>query len=410
MNHRFIVRMRDAYSRREHSSFMLISRETLARFAHHNLLGLSASLSFYTLLALIPLVLLLFYLLSYLVFSSDDAIVKLAIITSNILPDYSSKIMKEVYEASTTQSAWGLLGLILLLWAVTPLASAMRKTFNTLSGNNVTPPSFLQAKLKDLLSVLGILLLFFTFTIAGFLVEKVMSFFSVYLPNLSLNYLAGAITLGLTSLLIAVFYALFFPKRIRLLHLLAGAFLTAFLWLLMRPGFELFLSLNPHFGAMFGSMKNLFISIMWLYINYVIFLLGGTLITALNQQEILLLKPLFDNKADKHNYFTALYDKYGQSFKPQTPIYQTGDSVAHLYYVLDGEVSLYRNEVAFKHLTAGAFFGVTNKQSSPTQSTAIASAQSASILRIPVDIVTRLLSEYPQASLFLLQAITLQHD
>ena len=91
-----------AYAKQEYATPLFVLRETLTGFLHHNIFGMSASLSFYALFALIPLMLLIFFLLSHLVFSSDYAIVKLAILTGNLVPDFSSKIMTEVYSATQT--------------------------------------------------------------------------------------------------------------------------------------------------------------------------------------------------------------------------------------------------------------------------------------------------------------------
>lgn len=67
------------------------------------------------------------------------------------------------------------------------------------------------------------------------------------------------ISLTLTTLLIATFYFAFFPVRLLTKHIFIGALFTAILWLLMRPAFTLFLTINESYGSVFGSMKNLFI-------------------------------------------------------------------------------------------------------------------------------------------------------
>ena len=237
-----------AYSKKEYATLLFVFRETLAGFVRHNIMGLSASLSFYALFALIPLILLIFYLLSHLVFSSDYAIVKLAILTSNIVPDFSGKIMTEVYKASNSKAAWGALGLFILLWTITPLARAMRSSFYNIS-SIVEQPSFFKGKLRDILSVLGILLLFFAFTAAGFVVEEIVRFLAVHLPRGMLSFVGGSITLAITTSLIALFYKMFFPMRVALRHIFIGALLTALLWLLMRPAFGLFISINQNFGG-----------------------------------------------------------------------------------------------------------------------------------------------------------------
>ena len=50
-----------AYEKQEYATPLFVLRETLAGFERHNIFGLSASLSFYALFALIPLVLLMFF-------------------------------------------------------------------------------------------------------------------------------------------------------------------------------------------------------------------------------------------------------------------------------------------------------------------------------------------------------------
>ena len=135
----------NAYAKQEYATPLFVLRETIAGFLRHNVFGMSASLSFYALFALIPLMLLIFFLLSHLVFSSDYAIVKLAILTGNLVPDFSSKIMTEVYSATQTKAAWGALGLFVLLWTITPLASAMRSAFYTIA-TRVEAPSFFKRK------------------------------------------------------------------------------------------------------------------------------------------------------------------------------------------------------------------------------------------------------------------------
>ena len=243
----------------------------LKAFNRHNVLSMSASLSFYAMFALIPLVLLMFFILSQLVFSSDYAIVKLAIITGNLVPKFSKDIMVEVYNASRHQAAWGAAGLFVLFWAVTPLAAAMRSCFYNIAAL-IEAPSFIKRKIKDMFAVLGMLFLFFLFTFAGMMIEKVIHFTGQYQTWLPFNIASTLTSLGITTGMISLFYYVFFPVKLNIRHILIGAMFTATLWLLMRPAFSLFLSMNQSYGSVFGGMKNLFISITWLYFNFIVFL------------------------------------------------------------------------------------------------------------------------------------------
>lgn len=394
-----------AYSKKEYATLVFVFRETLAGFTKHNILGLSASLSFYALFALIPLVLLIFYLLSHLVFSSDYAIVKLAILTSNIMPDFSGKIMVEVYKASNSKAAWGALGLFVLLWTITPLARAMRSSFYSIS-SMIEQPSFFKGKLKDILSVLGILLLFFAFTAAGFVVEEIVKFLATHLPKNILSFVGGGITLAVTTSLIAIFYKMFFPMRVAMRHIFTGALLTAVLWVLMRPAFGLFLTINQNFGAVFGSMKNMFVSITWLYVNFAVFLLGSVLIATLRKQDALLLRGLFDDAPDKDNYIEALMLRYGLTLQKGESVFEVGNTERSLYYLVSGEVHLTKNHQILRKINTGNYFGETaSLTEQPTTTNAIVASDEARIIIIHAENIDAMLTDNPKVAMRLLKQL-----
>ena len=392
-----------AYAKQEYATPLLVLRETLSGFVRHNVMGLSASLSFYALFALIPLTLLMFFLLSHLIFSSDYAIVKLAILTGNLMPEFSSKIMVEVYNATQTKAAWGAIGVLVLLWAITPLASAMRSSFYIIS-SMVEAPSFIKRKFKDMLSVVGILLLFFLFTSAGFVIENVVRFLAIHLAESQLNAIGGTITLMVTAVLIGVFYKIFFPMRVAFVHILLGALLTALLWLVMRPAFGLFLSLNQNYGAVFGSMKNMFVSITWLYLNFAVFLLGSELIATLRKKDVLLLKGLFDGTPNKSNYIETLMQRYGVVLQKGEYVFERGNTERNLYYLVEGKVNLTQGDKILRELNADDYFGemaiLTQK---PTTSNAIVASDEARIIVIYAENIDTMLADEPRVAMQILK-------
>ncbi len=393
----------NAYAKQEYATPLFVLRETIAGCLRHNVFGMSASLSFYALFALIPLMLLIFFLLSHLVFSSDYAIVKLAILTGNLVPEFSSKIMTEVYSATQTKAAWGALGLFVLLWTITPLASAMRSAFYTIA-TKIEAPSFFKRKFKDVISVLGILLLFFLFTSAGFIIEKSIRFIAIHFSASQLNIIGAFGTLLVTTLLIAIFYKVSFPMRVAFVHLLLGAALTAILWLAMRPAFGLFLAFNKDYGAVFGSMKTMFVSITWLYLNFAVFLLGTELISTLRKKDVLLLKGLFDDAPNKDNYIEALMTRYGLVLKQNEYIFERGNTERNLYYLADGHVNLSNNGNIVRTLNAGDYFGelaMITKQ--PTTSDAIVASDEARIIMIYAENIDTMLADDPKIAMQLLK-------
>jgi membrane protein len=411
-----INKPRDAYARQRYSTPLFVMHEMFSAFRRHNALVLSASLSFYAMFALIPMILLMFFVISQWVFSSDYAVVKLAIITGNLVPKFSSAIMVEVYNTAQQQAAWGAAGLFVLLWTVTPLASAMRSAFYTIA-TLVESPSYILRKIKDIIAVIGMLLMFFLFTFAGLMLEKVIAFLAANHRLFQYDIVASFASLILTTLLIAAFYAAFFPVRLYVKHIFIGALFTAVLWLIMRPAFTLFLSLNESYGSVFGSMKNLFISITWLYFNFSVFLLGTELIATLRKKDVLILKGLFADSSQKmllpnsllqSNYIDKLMQRYGRTYHQNEHIFNLGDLTRNLHYLVSGQVHLQRNGNVIRTIEAGDYFGELALLSNmPAFADAIVSSPQAEVVMIyPDNIETLLLDEPKVAMVFLRQMAT----
>jgi membrane protein len=401
------------YEQQRYNTPLFVLHEMANAFQRHNVLGLSASLSFYAMFALIPLVLLMFFLLSHLVLSSDYAIVKLAIITGNLVPELSSTIMVEVYNAAKHKAAWGAIGLFLLLWAITPLAAALRTTFYNISAL-VEAPSYIRRKIKDILAVAGMLMLFFLFTFAGLMLEKVIAFLgsqSELVQNDLVNSLGSTlVSLALTTVLIGIFYYAFFPVRLYIKHIFIGALFTAVLWLMMRPAFSLFLSINESYGSVFGSMKNLFISITWLYFNFAVFLLGTELIAILRKKDVLMLKGLFNETSLKSKTYTQkLMQRYGKVFTQYEYVFKHGDETRNMYFIVAGQVELRQQGKVIRTLEAGDYFGeMALLSNTPTIADAVVTSPEAEIVLIYPDKIETLLLDEPQVAMRFLRQMAVR--
>lgn len=401
---------REMYANQRYNTPLFVFHEMFKAFQRHNALGLSASLSFYAMFALIPLVLLMFFLFSQLIFSSDYAIVKLAIITGNLVPQLSNAIMTEVYSTAKQQAAWGALGLFVLIWTVTPLAGAMRAAFYNIA-SLVEAPSFIKKKLKDIFAIIGMLLLFFLFTFANLVLEKIIVFFGVSSNFSHYQVLTVLTSLCFTCLLISAFYFIFFPVRLYIKHILIGALFTAILWLLMRPAFTLFLSMNQSYGSVFGGMKNLFISITWLYVNFAVFLLGTELIATLRKKDVLLLKGLFDetskdNIATQSHYVKKLMQRYGSTYAHNDIIFRQGEASYNLYYLVAGEIHIIKENKVLRAVQPGEHFGeIAMLSNTPTTAEAIVASSQAEVITMSTDSMETLLLDEPKVAMKFLRKL-----
>lgn len=341
--------------RHRYSTPRFVLRQALNAFSRHNGFGLSASLSFYALFALIPMALLIFFLLSHFAVSSSYAIVKLSILISHLMPKYSHRIMIEVYNISKHEAIWGVFGMLALLWVSTPLAGAVRNAFFTIAGVS-EPRSFARRNIEDVFGVLGILALLFLFSFSGLTLEKSLDTFRDLPWLFSLMQWSGSLLAS--ALLITLLSRTFYPGDVRWSHLFIGSLVTASLWSAMRPAFSLFLLINHSYGEVFGGMKNLFLSIGWLYFCFAVLLLGIEIIAALHKRQVLMLRGLFmQAPPDTALYHQRLMSQFGRVYQKKDIVFSTGESDRDMFFVLSGNVTVQQGTNTIRELNAGDYFG-----------------------------------------------------
>lgn len=401
-----VNRTRETLLRQRYKTSPFIISETLTAFQRHHGFSISASLAFYALFALIPMALLMFFLLSHLVISSNYAIVQLAILTGNLVPEFSQRIMVEVYNISRHKAVWGAFGLFALFWAVTPLAGALRASFQTIS-SIAEAPSFIRRAATDSVSVIGILILLFLFTFSGIMLEKLVTFLRPEFVSARLTNTLSSIVLS--TLMLATFYRIFFPIKVQLRHILIGSLLTAALWVAMRPAFELFLFFKQSYGTIFGGMKNMFIAIGWLYYSFAAFLLGTELIATLRKKDVLLLKGLFSASAHKTAYMDKLMQHFGRDYRQGQYVFHEGDKGHEMYYLRSGTVDILLNGEMVRRLSPGEYFGEMALLTNATRSMdAIVSTDHAEVLRISSENIETLLIEEPRIAMSFLREMALR--
>jgi membrane protein len=263
--------------------------------------------------------------------------------------------MLEIHKVAEHKTAWSTLSTIALFWFAIPLASTLRAAFQTIFG--ITEhPSFIRKSVQDILSVIGILLMFFMFTFFDLLLEKASQLLGLSIGHSSIFDSAGSL-LTITALL-TLFYRAFLPTNASLRTIITGSIMTAILWMAMRPLFSEVLSVNHTYGAVFGGMKNVFISLAWLYYTFAIFLLGTELISTLKKRDTLLLRGLFNEGIRKNpNFISKVMSRHGCIYQDGEAVFNIGDEGRDLYYIAYGNVKLAYENRLVRHLTAGDFFG-----------------------------------------------------
>jgi membrane protein len=322
--------------------------EAAGGFIRNSDLRQASSLAFYSTLALIPAMLLLTFLLSVGIGSSQAAMQKTSEFIRQVIPRFGEVILREVGSLASFPRAAGTLNLLVLTWSLTPLVSCLREIINRMFKVR-NRRTLLASKALDLATGMAFIVGLAGMSGAGVLFRYLGRLSGgVHLP-VSLNF---TLPFALTVLLAwGVFSA--FTANVRKRHLLAGALVTAILWFLLRPAFTLFLTHDPGYGFAFGSFKSIFIVVIWIYYSMAALLFGAEVVAALHRAESLPIHRLMESRrAGPNQGDTRLL----LEAPPGWVFFSEGEPGTEMFFLLEGTVSLRRNGREAR-VRRGEYFG-----------------------------------------------------
>jgi membrane protein len=174
-------------------------------------------------------------------------------------------------------SALGSVGMVTLFITVLSLMGTIEQAFNTIW--RVKAPRKLARKFTDYLSVLlvGPVLVFAALTITATLQSN------TFVRNLLELELLGTVILTLLRLVpyltlwgaFTFFYLLIPNTRVRLGSAVVGGLVAAILWQTVGWGFATFVASSTRYYAIYSSFAILLLFLLWLYVGWLIILLGA---------------------------------------------------------------------------------------------------------------------------------------
>lgn len=356
--------MNESLQRRAHAARRkamgagFIAAQAFKAYGLNKGLETAATLAFYGFLSLMPLLLLLFWLFSLVLRSSDAVLRAMADLTAQLFPAFNQDILADVMALSQSK-AWGVVGIVALVWSMTPFAAALRTAMARIFRTEIRM-GILKAKALNVAAVLGMLVTFVG--LAGWKIFLMVKPLAERLPLPA--GLAEALAVGapflITVAVLAFFYLAFAPIRLRHAQLLTGALVTAALLFVIRPLFGWFLRVNPDYGYAFGSLKAIFLLLIWVYYTFAAVLLGAEAMAAMRRKEALLLRGLFAPVrpgGPRADVSPVLLEQFTRQLAPGAVLFGEGAAGAEMYYVLEGAIALTKGGRSLKTMGPGDFFG-----------------------------------------------------
>ena len=332
----------------------LVLREACRAFSADRNLQTAATLAYYGFLALMPFFLLVIHVLSAIMESSESVQEGMRQLTERLFPSFSDALLGDLLRLSR-QKTWGAVSIVVLLWSMTPFAGALRHTFVRIFKTE-RKLSYLKGKLLDMGAVLS-LLACFVFLVAVNMLHFVKTG-TLFPQNLWVVAAVKSVFLfAFTVVVLMGFEYVFIPIRLPASLLLAGAVVGTSLVGAMRPLFDIMLRYNPNYGYAFGSLKAIFVLIIWVYYTFAVLLLSGEVVAAMWRKDALLLKGFLSKTPPLSRTTSALLDRFVRPCEPGEELFREGDRGSDMFYVLGGAVKLTKGNVHLRSMGPGEYFG-----------------------------------------------------
>lgn len=368
----------------------LILRESARSFGRNRGLESAATLAFYGLLAMMPLLLLLFFSLGRLAGSSELARQVISELVAEAFPMFDRNILDELARLAE-QRAWGVMGIFALLWSLTPFAASARHAVADVFKSDRRPP-FWREKLLDLTAALALMLLLIA---AGG--GKLLG----WPPAIDHPVLRAVQALTAYAIAIAViglFYLAFSPVPLRWGEAAAGAVAALALLAAMRPAFVALLTFNPRYGYAFGSLKALFVAIVWAHYAFAALLFGAEFAANTRRREALLLRAYLGAGPANAARARRLLERFIRRPDAGTILFREGDSGSEMFFVRTGAVRLSQGGVELTVMRPGDYFGeMSMLLGAPRTATAEVVEPGTELIVISAHNFEAILAENPQA-------------
>lgn len=257
----------------------LLERSLKKYFIDHNLLHYASSLSFHTVLALIPILLLSMFIFTKLpIFNAYFQKLK-EFIFDNILPIHQEGVTQYIDKFMSNTSSLGLIGVVFVLYVSIMFFDDFEYVINKIFKK--TPRRFFHS-----------VSIFLTLTIIIPMGLMISIFLSIQAKLFMADYgfSQWIDTALITSYLIlwALFFIIYYIspntkvyfKSAALSALVASAF-----WYASKILFIYYVTYNKTYTTIYGSFSTIIFFFVWIYLSWIIFLFGAKLCYHLNRSK-----------------------------------------------------------------------------------------------------------------------------
>ncbi|MGO4888209.1 YihY/virulence factor BrkB family protein [Anaerobacillus sp. MEB173] len=237
----------------------------------------AATLAFYFMLSIFPLLIFMLALLPYLPLDIEQIY--------HFVHDYAPPELAELFTVTVleviAEPKGGLLsfGIIATIWTASNGMNALIRALNKAHNIDETR-SFIKVRLMSIFMTLGLVTVFFVTLLlpvfGNVILQGINQIFP--LPNetfIVLNRLRWIVGVVIMTIVLMVLYNLAPNKKLRFRHVLYGALTATIGWQFISFGFSVYIANFNNYTATYGSLGGVIILMLWFFLSGLILIVGG---------------------------------------------------------------------------------------------------------------------------------------
>ncbi len=237
----------------------------------------AASLSFHTILALIPILLLSFFLFTKLPIFSEYVHIAKEYIFSSILPIHHDNLSQHINQFMTNTNSLGVIGVVFVLYVSIMFFDDFEYVVNKIY----------KKEPRRLFHSLSIYLIITILMPIGLGVSLFLSIKStIIMKN---EYIDTATFLSINSYIISwllffILYTIAANTKVYFKSAFIASFIASLVWFSSKTLFVYYVAINKTYATIYGSFSTIMFFLLWIYFSWIIFLYGVKLCYTINKK------------------------------------------------------------------------------------------------------------------------------
>lgn len=254
-------------------------RAVVRRFDDDHCMQIAGSLTFTTLLAMVPLVTVALTVISAFPVFRDMSEALQQFVVRNLMPDSVEAITNYTEQFRANAAKLTLFGLAFLIATAIMLMLTIEHAFNQIWRVTRPRPIVQRAIVYWTLLTVGPVLVGASLSLTSWLVSRSLGLVSD-IPGAGVALLR-TVPMVLTALALALLYLAMPNRRIALRDALIGGVLAGLVFEATKRGFAWYLSQFPTYKLVYGAFATVPIFLLWLYISWLIVVFGAVVVAVL---------------------------------------------------------------------------------------------------------------------------------